>query len=281
MANALQIFLAHASEDKEQVRKLYQRINSEGFRPWLDEFDLMPGQNWQIEIPNAIRKSHVFIACLSKLSVKKQGYVQKEFRLALSTYAEKPEGSIYLIPLRLDDCEVPNLQIPELGVNLRHIQWLDYWKPDGFELLIKTVQDLSTKVETASSSKSHNSDLIIRQAFDLPKFKELTDYAFSSEGLGIYNKMKAAEWTEERLEFFSKHSFDTFKELVQYAFGSEGLGMYNKMKAAEWAEERLEFFSKHSFDTFKELVQYAFGSEGLGMYNKMKAAEWAFEKIQK
>ena len=109
MTTKAKIFLAHASEDKEQVRNLYAKLAKRGFKPWLDEVDLLPGQNWQVEISRSIRESDIFIACLSQASVKKHGYVQREFRSALATYAEKPPGSIYLIPLKLDDCEFPTI----------------------------------------------------------------------------------------------------------------------------------------------------------------------------
>lgn len=134
------IFLAHASEDEEQVRQIYQKLKAAGLAPWMSEIDLIPGQNWQIEIPRATHTSEFFVACLSKRSVEKQGYVQKEFRLALNTYAEKPPGSIYLIPVRLDECEVPDLQIPESAVRLTDIQWLDLFKPDGFDRLLKAIE---------------------------------------------------------------------------------------------------------------------------------------------
>jgi hypothetical protein len=77
---------------------------------------------------------------MSKRSVLKQGYVQKEFRLALNALAERPPSGIYFIPLRLDECELPDLQIPELSINLRRIQWLDYWKPDGPERLLRSIR---------------------------------------------------------------------------------------------------------------------------------------------
>lgn len=137
---ATKIFLAYATEDKTQVRKLHAKLRAAEFDPWLDEIDLLPGQDWQIEIPKAIQGSKMFIACLSKRSVLKQGYVQKEFRLALSSYAERPPGTTYLIPLRLDECAVPDMQIPELAINMRHIQWLDYWKRDGFERLVTAIR---------------------------------------------------------------------------------------------------------------------------------------------
>ena len=47
-----QIFLCHASEDKAQVRKVYQCLKRiDGFEPWLDEEDLLPGQDWGLVIP--------------------------------------------------------------------------------------------------------------------------------------------------------------------------------------------------------------------------------------
>jgi hypothetical protein len=145
------IFLAHAVEDKPRVREIYSALQRRGLDPWLDEIDLVPGQNWQLEIQKAIRESGVFVACLSRLSVSKQGYVQREFRIALNVYAEKPPGSIYLIPLKIDDCEVPELQLPQLGINLRDIQWLDYWRTDGFERLVKAI-GLATKSTSTLAS---------------------------------------------------------------------------------------------------------------------------------
>ena len=41
---------------------------------------------------------------LSVDSVTKEGYLQKEIRQALDVANEKPEGSIFLIPARLDNC---------------------------------------------------------------------------------------------------------------------------------------------------------------------------------
>ena len=141
------IFLAHASEDKDAVRRLYSQLKSSGLRPWLDEKDLLPGQNWPVEIPKAIDRSDIFIACLSTRSVQKQGYVQKEFRLALNAYAEKPSGSIYLIPAKLDDCDVPDLQLPHLGISLRDIQWIELWKENGFERLVNTIRNRQGRPE--------------------------------------------------------------------------------------------------------------------------------------
>ena len=77
------VFLSHASEDKPAVRLLAKRLKDDGFDPWLDEERLLPGQNWELEIEQALRKSQVILLCFSEKSVGKEGFVQREFKRAM------------------------------------------------------------------------------------------------------------------------------------------------------------------------------------------------------
>ena len=144
------IFLAHAREDKPQIRKLYADLKAKGFDPWLDEEDLLAGQIWKQEIPKAIKGADIFLACLSSRSIEKKGYVQKEFRTALAAMAELPPGSIFLLPVRLDECDIPDLQIPDQGLSLRDIHWVDLWQDRGFDRLLKS---LGQVIDTGDAKK--------------------------------------------------------------------------------------------------------------------------------
>lgn len=97
---ALKVFLCHASGDKPAVRKLYQRLQRDGFQPWLDEKDILPGQDWESEIQNALRTADVVLVCLSSHAVNKYGYVQKEIRLALDAADQKRESRRARITIR-------------------------------------------------------------------------------------------------------------------------------------------------------------------------------------
>ncbi len=127
----LRAFLCHSSPDKMVVRELYQRLIRDGFYAWLDEEDLIPGQEWDIEIRRAVRESDVVVVCLSRSSITKEGYVQKEIRYALDVAAEKPPGIIFLIPARLDECDVPE--------RLKQWHWVDLFKDKGYERLTKAL----------------------------------------------------------------------------------------------------------------------------------------------
>ena len=68
MDGPLRVFLCHGFEDKVKVRNLYRDLAQSGYAPWLDEKDLLPGQDWRAEIDKAVRDCDVVIVCLSKSS---------------------------------------------------------------------------------------------------------------------------------------------------------------------------------------------------------------------
>ena len=101
----LRVFLCHSSNDKPAVRELYGRLKAEGWiDPWLDEEKLLPGQDWDLEIEKAVEASDAVIVFLSNNSVSKEGYVQRELRFVLRIADFKPEGTVFVIPMRLEDC---------------------------------------------------------------------------------------------------------------------------------------------------------------------------------
>ncbi|KAF5412531.1 MAG: Hercynine oxygenase [Candidatus Methanocomedens sp.] len=147
----LRIFLCHSSGDKPEVRNLYQRLSSDGFDPWLDEENILGGQKWEFEIAKAVKNSDVVIVCLSHKAINKSGYVQKEIKFALDKADEQPEDTVSLIPLKLEECNVPE--------RLRHLHWIDFFEEKGYERLTISLQKCA---ETITSGIDSESNLIQR-----------------------------------------------------------------------------------------------------------------------
>jgi hypothetical protein len=129
----VQIFLSYAREDEEKVKKLYQRLSDAGLKPWMDQEDLLPGESWKLRISQAIRQSDFFLVCLSDNSIDKRGWIQREIKQALDIWQEMLDSDIYLIPARLEDCEVPE--------RLSDFQWVDLFEEDGWTRLVKAIQE--------------------------------------------------------------------------------------------------------------------------------------------
>jgi len=129
---AAQIFLSYARKDKEKVENLYQKLSDAGFKPWMDTKDILPGEKWKLAIQKAILDSDFFLACLSANSVNRRGFLQKEIKNALDIWQEMLDSDIYLIPVRLEDCEAPE--------SLGDFQWVNLFEEGGWARLVKAIQ---------------------------------------------------------------------------------------------------------------------------------------------
>jgi hypothetical protein len=157
-----QIFLSYAREDEDKVKELYQRLSDAGFEPWMDKKDILPGEIWKSRIPQAIRESDFFLACLSGNSVNKRGWIQREIKDALDIWQEKLDSDIYLIPARLEDCEIPE--------RLGDFQWVDLFEEDGWTRLVKAIQ-VGTERQTAAARP------FVRESTPLSESETQEDYA--------------------------------------------------------------------------------------------------------
>ena len=70
--------------------------------------ELVTGQEWRREIVSALHKADIVLVCLSPTAVTKTGFVQKEIRDVLDLADLHPEGAIFLIPTKLEECTVPD-----------------------------------------------------------------------------------------------------------------------------------------------------------------------------
>lgn len=134
------IFLIYADEDKEEVSRLYSKLQENGLTPWMAYKDILPGQKWTDSIKNAIEASDIALVCITKNLVNKEGFVQKELNYALNIMEEKREGLSPVIPVRFEAIETPE--------RLKNFQWLNIFEENGFERLVKILNESMQKVNT-------------------------------------------------------------------------------------------------------------------------------------
>src|ERR1700730_10930374 len=98
----------------------------------MDNHDISPGQDWGFAIQNAISTCDAAIIFLRSKSVSKTGYVQVEIAECLKQRERRPEGSIYLIPVRLDPCAVP--------ARISDLHYADLFEADGWDRVIASLE---------------------------------------------------------------------------------------------------------------------------------------------
>ena len=121
------IFLIYAREDIQVARKLAAELREHGFKPWLDVEEIVPGQVWQNAVLRAIEQSAAALVLVSE-HISKRGFVQEELKAALNVLQERDKNISPVIPVRLDNSEVPE--------KLSHIQWVNLFEENGMERLM-------------------------------------------------------------------------------------------------------------------------------------------------
>ncbi|MCK5055313.1 MAG: toll/interleukin-1 receptor domain-containing protein [Candidatus Aminicenantes bacterium] len=125
------IFLCYSRGDNDKVDEIYKKLTSEGFKPWMDKRNLIGGQDWELEVEKAIKDSDYFIACLSN-NFRKPTFANKEIKIAFDYLDTLPEGQIFLIPLRIEECTVDS--------RLSKRQIIDIYAQNGFKKLLEALR---------------------------------------------------------------------------------------------------------------------------------------------
>ncbi len=149
----LKVFLCHAHADRDAVRALYARLKREGVDVWLDKEKLLPGADWEFEIRKAVRESDVVVVCLSK-QFNQAGFRQKEVRIALEEADKKPEGEIFIIPARLEECD--NLE------SLSKWHWVDLFESNGFQRLMMALHIRADRIGTVLRQRKSRGNTVSR-----------------------------------------------------------------------------------------------------------------------
>jgi hypothetical protein len=111
------IFLSYAKEDSERASKIFSLVNRIDRPIFYDKDALIPGMDWELEIEEKLRKCILILILCSKNSINKEGFIQREIRLALKRSENMPDGRIFIIPIRFDNIDIPH--------KLAKYQWIE------------------------------------------------------------------------------------------------------------------------------------------------------------
>jgi TIR domain-containing protein len=123
------VFLCHNSDDKPEVKKIGKHLEKRGILPWLDEWELRPGQPWQSlleqQVAN-IKSAAVFVG-----SAGVGPWQEQELNGFLREFVSRKSP---VIPVLLSNAP----KEPKLPLFLRAYTWVDFrvQDPDPLDGLI-------------------------------------------------------------------------------------------------------------------------------------------------
>jgi hypothetical protein len=175
----MKIFISYAREDLSEAKQLYQCLkNYNDLTPWIDIENILPGMDWENEILSALEDCNFVVILLSKNSINKVGYFQREVKETLNKLSYYPPDKIFLIPARLDNV------IPKQK-EIKKLQYIDLYK-NWDEAVVKIVDAIRytiKRTETLSSPKIQD-ETIEKQIESSQK----NQYSFDEKTLSKINK---------------------------------------------------------------------------------------------
>jgi hypothetical protein len=152
-----QVFISYAHADSKVARKIHGQLTAAGLRPWIDEDDILTGQDWLNAIKTAIRRSDFFLLCLSPRSIDRRGVLQREVRTALDVRREKLHPDIYFLPAWIQAGEpFPKDEMEELPDELKNIQWVNLGEPSGWDKLLRSINHQLGRLGKRGAAGSHS-----------------------------------------------------------------------------------------------------------------------------
>lgn len=150
------VFISYVREDRDRVDQLEAALTAEDIPVWRDTNDLWPGQDWRENIRRAITDDAlVFIACFSRRSLSKdKSYQNEELLLAVEQLRLRQPSDPWLIPVRFDDCHIPDRDLGAGRTLAAHSRQCS--------VPISSVIDTTSTANGSSSLSSESSDGIRR-----------------------------------------------------------------------------------------------------------------------
>ena len=123
------VFISYVRENEADISCLIKRLEApeHGFDVWYDTkvLSLLGGRRWKSVIKQTINTCTYFIACFSaEYNRKRETTMNEELTLAIERQRKHQYNYPFIIPVRLNPCDVPDFPIG-LGETLLDLEWID------------------------------------------------------------------------------------------------------------------------------------------------------------
>ena len=222
-----QAFLSYARDDLRRAKRLYAELSLHpSLRIWFDKFELLPGMKWEPAIRKAIRESDYFLALLSQKAVSNRGFRHTELREALAVAKEFPAGSIFLIPVRLDECPMPHAEMEEYHQADMFPKWAE-----GIDLLCRSLGVAPVRTSPASGAAQSRSSRAKRspKKIGIQKMKDTGHVRYDISLVALDKGVPTIDRITRGLNGVQSHFYFTVQRMQTPARAVKKIGDYPQL----------------------------------------------------
>lgn len=186
------VFISYTHENMEDVNRLRTELMDHNINIWFDQNEIKPGHRWKSEIWEGIRKGTFFLACFSKEhSERDTTYMNEELLIAIEELRLRPTDRAWFIPIKLNECEIPNQSIGpnETLRDLQYVALYEDWE-SGIQSIVKVIRpEFSFEQEFSPSEASDP------QPINIPENRKSATDAYA-EAIKYVSESNLIQWRQ-------------------------------------------------------------------------------------
>ena len=140
-----EVFISYASEDRERILDLVERLRGAGVSVWIDQMGIEGATMWSQEIVEAIDGCKVLILAISQRSTESENVVKE---LALASERRKK-----ILPVCLDSSGIPKSMEYQLA-GIQRVEYVEGREEQGLLAMIRSLGKLGVTVSSEASEEA-------------------------------------------------------------------------------------------------------------------------------
>ncbi len=255
------VFLSYAKEDVKRIERIYANLKAAGYQPWMDTHDLKPGQDWKAALQLAISKCDAALICLSNNSVSKTGYIQVELREFFEQRKRRPEGSIFVIPVRLEPCTVPT--------SMAELHYADLFEAGGWDRVVASLNEVrQDKSVLAEHGETRGNFSVFTKVIE-EEWEGLPGYSVRLSYPEIHRLNVGIEVCHQLNGIFRARALELLYARRANRFNQEPDLWQNRQSTATYdtiANYKITFLSDAALSIVTTIYEYTGGAHGIHFY---------------
>lgn len=240
------VFISYASADMKWVNRFAKDLAHLGVETWLDRKDILPGDEIVTRIEQGIATCNIFCLVLSSSSVKRP-WVRREYVTAM--HAQLSGGSIRIIPLKIEDCELPPFLL-----DIKYADFITNYR-DGLEAFCRGIGvNINRPIPYSKTF-----DILRSASLRLEQLMEM----FKTKSAELYDH-KMYDFLFELERSIVESIKITFSEIRDYPRGVTQVKQYfNSLSNQDFAQEPIPIFITSEVDLevscgYDNIMDYCF-----------------------
>ena len=176
--NSSKAFLSYVKENEPIIRDIDQILTDYGIHVVTDYKNIEGGSNWKKTLQELIEGSGYFIPCFSKeFNQREKTVLYRELDYAIEYAKDIPIGRIWIIPVRINECTIPNIEIRSREM-LTDLHWINLFPKTAFEKGIKSIVDIikDEQLKTTTNNKAQKDNRVRKYYRDRKKLNRILSF---------------------------------------------------------------------------------------------------------